>query len=160
MNKKCRRPGVLLLTSGLLALALQGCGSSQQPEVVTLNTGSGTDTTRTTSSSQNSQSGQTAAKSTAVASEAGRYAEFITKTPLLPGLVPYDPKLLFYGLHVNCSGCHDWVYKLDQVKARLKKVKRTGSIQDMITMGRMPPSKPKFASSPEGAEMLQLLNGL
>ncbi|MEY3902218.1 MAG: hypothetical protein RL189_1524 [Pseudomonadota bacterium] len=102
----------------------------------------------------------TAVAEVKVTNEAGRYADYIAKKPIPAIYKPYDPKLLFYALYVNCAGCHDFVTELAEVKDRLEKNSAYGSIQDRISTGSMPPNKPNFATSAEGKELLSLLNSL
>lgn len=135
-------------TTVVIATVLIACGSAEPI------------TSRDASVSTTPTPTPTAAVEAKVTNEAGRYADYIAKKPIPAIYKPYDPKLLFYSLYVNCAGCHDFVTNLEQVKAKLEKNKPFGSLQDRISAGSMPPSKPNFATSAEGKELLGLLNSL
>ncbi|MFZ9518855.1 MAG: hypothetical protein ACO3A4_00090 [Silvanigrellaceae bacterium] len=150
---------VLLMASVFLGLGiLPGCGDTGQPDSIAVPIShSDANATDRNSTRSAATAGSPSESSTP---EAGRYANYIKQNPVSSYYTPYEPKLLFYSLYVNCLGCHEFVGSLAQVKSRLEKNKPNGSIQDKILSGSMPPNKPKFATSPEGKELLDLLNKL
>jgi hypothetical protein len=137
---------------------LPGCGDPGQTEISSL-PGSNSNENNTDTNSNKSSAVTTSPVATSTP-EAGRYAEYIKLNPVSSYYTPYEPKLLFYSLYVNCSGCHEFIGSLSVVKSKLEKNRPNGSIQDRILSGSMPPNKPKFATSAEGKELLQLLNSL
>ena len=137
-----KKQGSCLFVVMALSFCASGCGNSES--------------TPSTTPTPTPKATQTA---TAQGPNAGRYTEYYKTRPLI-GLTPFEPQPTFYALLYNCGGCHEFVKKLSSVQSRLSKNTKSGSIQQWISSGKMPPDNPNFAKSAEGIELLDMLNKL
>jgi hypothetical protein len=130
-----------------ICLLATACGDSSQPPIVQMDT---------TKLSSKAQTDDAAGKKP----NAGRYTDYYLRKPISGLIKPFEPQPLFYSLLYNCGGCHEFTRTLNTLLPKLEKNNPSGSIQDAIASGRMPPNDPNFAASEAGQELIDMLNRL